>query len=367
MIPAVPQPDPIALPAPVWLLWVLLILTFTLHLLPMNFVLGGSIVGAVARAKGACGSTEDARLADWIAKAMPVAIASTVTLGVAALLFQQVLYGRLFFTSAILMGWFWLAVIPLLIVGYYGAYALAFSEQGPQVSRVWLALGLAGIFLAIGFIYSNNMSLMLRPFEFVARYQTDARGLHLAFGDGALAPRFLHMLLGAIAVSGLVVAAYGLSLTSRDPAFGTWAIRQGSLWFSTMTAGNLLVGFLWLAMLPRDGIWRFMGGDPGATMVLALGMVFGFSALVVVFMAGSAKEPGPLVRTGIVLLIATLVLMVLTRDHVRQAALETAGFQPVTWIVPQWGPIAAFATLALVAVATVAWMVKALATTRRSG
>ena len=29
MIPALPQPDPIALPAPIGLLWALLILTFT--------------------------------------------------------------------------------------------------------------------------------------------------------------------------------------------------------------------------------------------------------------------------------------------------------------------------------------------------
>lgn len=365
MIPAVPQPDPIALPAPLWLLWGLLVLTFTLHLLPMNFVLGGSIVGAVARVRGARGSAEDARLAAWIAKAMPVAIASAVTLGVAALLFQQVLYGRLFFTSAVLMGWFWLAVIPLLITGYYGAYALAFGGKAAAASGGWLAAAVAGLFLAIAFVYSNNMSLMLRPFEFVARYQADGRGLHLALGDPALWPRFLHMLVGAIAVSGLVVAGYGLKVRARDHAFGTWAIRRGSLWFSTMTAVNLLIGFIWLAMLPRESILRFMGANPGATVVLALGMMLGFGALVTVFMAGSAKDPAPLVGTGIGLVVATLVLMVLTRDHVRQAALETAGFQPVSWIVPQWGPIAVFFALLLAAIGTVVWMVAALARGRK--
>ena len=361
MIPAVPQPDPIALPAPIWLLWALLMLTFTLHLLPMNFVVGGSIVGAVARVRAARGSAEDARLAGWIARAMPIAIASAVTLGVAALLFEQVLYGRLFFTSAVLMGWFWLAVIPLLLAGYYGAYALAFGGKDPGVNTVWLATGIAGLFLAIAFVYSNNMSLMLRPFEFVARYQIDGRGLHLATGDAALVPRFLHMVLGATAVSGLVVAGYGLSVRTRDAAFGTWTIRRGGLWFSTMTGVNLLVGFFWLAMLPRESILRFMGANPGATVVLALGMMLGFGALVTVFMAGSARDPAPLVKTGIGLVVATLVLMVLTRDHVRRAALDTAGFQAVPWTVPQWGPIAVFAVLLVAAVAVVAWMVAALA------
>jgi len=366
MIPAVPQPDPIALPAPLWLLWGLLILTFTLHLLPMNFVLGGSIVGMVARLGGARGSADDARLAAWIAKAMPVAIASAVTLGVAALLFQQVLYGRLFFTSAVLMGWFWLAVIPLLITGYYGAYALAFGGQDAGVNARWLAAGIAGLFLAIAFVYSNNMSLMLRPFEFVARYQADGRGLHLATGDPALVPRFLHMVVGALAVTGLVVAGYGLTLRARDRAFGTWAVRRGSLWFSTMTAVNLLIGFIWLAMLPRDSILRFMGANPGATVVLALGMMLGFGALVTIFMAGSAKDPAPLVKAGIGLVVATLVLMVVTRDHVRQAALDTAGFQPASWIVPQWGPIVVFLVLLVAALAVVTWMVVALARGRKS-
>jgi len=357
MIPAVPQPDPIALPAPLWLLWGLLILTFTLHLVPMNFVVGGSIVGAVARVRGARGSAQDARLAAWIGKAMPVAIASAVTLGVAALLFEQVLYGRLFFTSAVLMGWFWLAVIPLLITGYYGAYALAFGGKDAGADRRWLAAGIAGIFLVIAFIYSNNMSLMLRPFEFIARYQADGRGLHLATGDAALIPRFLHMVLGAIAVSGLVVAGHGLTVRSHDAGYGNWALRHGSLWFSTMTAVNLLIGFIWLAMLPRESILRFMGANPGATAVLAFGMMLGFGALVTVFMAGSAKDPAPLVKAGIGLVVLTLVLMVLTRDHVRQAALETAGFQPTAWIVPQWGPIAVFLVLLLAAVGTVVWMV----------
>jgi len=54
-------------------------------------------------------------------------------LGVAPLLFLQVLYGRLFFTSSILMAGFWLAVVPLLIVAYYCAYVVAFRGQRTRV------------------------------------------------------------------------------------------------------------------------------------------------------------------------------------------------------------------------------------------
>ena len=52
MTPAIPLLDPIPLPAPAWLLSALLALTFTLHLIPMNLVLGGSILAVVARGRG---------------------------------------------------------------------------------------------------------------------------------------------------------------------------------------------------------------------------------------------------------------------------------------------------------------------------
>jgi hypothetical protein len=363
MISAIPQPDPLALPAPVWLLWGLLILTFTLHLLAMNLVLGGSIVGAFTRlaARRGGAGTGNARLAAWIAKAMPVLVATAVTLGVAALLFEQVLYGRLFFVSAALMAWFWFAVIPLLLVAYYGAYALAFRREALDARAVGLAFGIALLFALIGLVYTHNMSLMLRPFDFVALYRADPRGLHLAWQDPAVVPRFLHMLLGAVAVAGLGIMGHGLRVRTRDAAFGAWAIRRGALWFSVATAANLLAGFVWLAMLPRDTTLRFMGANPAATIVLALGMTLGLTALAVVFMAAAAERPVPLARTGIGLALATLVLMVLTRDAVRQAALDAAGFRPVAWVAPQWGPIAVFALLLVAAVATVAWMAVALA------
>ncbi len=363
MTPAIPQPDPLALPAPVWLLWGLLILTFTLHVIAMNLMLGGSIIGAftrlIARRGGPGGG--NARLAAWIARAMPVLVSAAVTLGVAALLFEQVLYGRLFFVSATLMAWFWFAVIPVLVVAYYGTYALAFRREALDARALALGFGTALLFVLIGLIYTHNMSLMLRPADFVALYRADPRGLHLAWQDPAVVPRFLHMLLGAVAVAGLGVVGHGLHALKRDAAYGGWAVRRGALWFAVPTAANLLVGFVWLAMLPREIMLRFMGTNPAPTLVLAIGMTLGLTALALVFMAAASERPAPLARTGIGLALATIVLMVLTRDYVRQAALDAAGFQPVAWVAPQWGPIAVFVVLLVAAIATVVWMVVALA------
>ncbi|UCF67703.1 MAG: hypothetical protein JSV80_18425 [Acidobacteriota bacterium] len=359
---AIPHPDPLPLPAPPGLIWMLLLLTFLLHLLPMNLVLGGSILAPLSRLRstGVRGA-HHRQLLKVLSKAMPSAVAAAITLGVAPLLLAQVLYGRLFFTSSILMAWFWLAVIPLLVIGYYGTYLIAFKGEALGSLRELTGWLVALVFLAIAFIYTNNMSLMLRPAEFVSRYHESGRGLQLNLGDPTLAPRFLHMLLGALAVSGMVVAIYGLLRRSRDAAFGAWAVRYGSLWFSVATAANLMVGVWWLIALPRESMLRFMGQNLLATISLGAGILFALGTLILTLLAVQAPRPERLAQGGVVTLLLTLIAMILVRDQVRQGALARAGFEPVAWIAPQWGPLVLFLLLLVGAIGTVVWMVVALA------
>ena len=148
-------------------LWTLLMLTFLLHIIPMNFVLGGSVIAFLGRYKGQADATSyPRRMAALIAGWMPVTVAATITFGVAPLLFIQVLYGRLLYTSSILMGWFWWLVIPILIIAYYTSYFLAFRENDNWKRLRLLAAFSSALFLVIGLIYTINMSLMLRPERF---------------------------------------------------------------------------------------------------------------------------------------------------------------------------------------------------------
>lgn len=362
MTPGWAAPDPLPVPAPIGLLRALLLLTFFLHVLPMNLVLGGSLIAAVARVYGRHGAhAHAAELARLWARALPVLFAATITLGVAALLFLQVLYGRVFFASSIVMAWAWFAVIPLLILAYYGAYLLALTGDTPRTWPVIAAAVVAILVATVAFIYSNNMSLMIRPAELVAQYRADARGMHLATGDPALLPRFLHMLVGAVAISGLAVALAGLSLRARTPEFGDWAVRRGSLWFVAATAVNIPVGFWWLSALPRPAIERLvLGGDAVAGLVLGAGIAAGLLAVALVL--GGVASPGParMVLGGTAAALASVACMVVTRDHVRRAALDAAGFTPAAWVVPPWGAIALFAVLLVVAAGLVVWMVRAV-------
>ena len=365
MIPAIPQPDPLALPAPAWLLWALLMLTFFLHLIPMNLVLGGSIVGAIARVRGRRGDRpQEAELAHLVVKAMPILISATVTLGVAALLFLQVLYGRAFFASAVVMGWWWLSVIGLLILTYYAAYLLAFREASLGAAATLLAWLVAAVAGLIALVYGNNMTMMLKPLELVARYAADGRGVQLNLLDPTLFPRHLHMVLGAIAVSGLAVAVAGVARRKHDAAFALWAVRYGAFYCGLATSVNIFAGLWWLAALPRDVLLQFMGRDLTAIGVLLAGILLTMTGAGLLVLAATGRRPALAVTASTLTLMAGVVMMLLTRDTVRRVSLELAGFQAVNWVAPQWGPIAIFGALLVGAVATVLWMTRALATAR---
>ncbi len=353
----IPHPDPIPMPTPFWLAWFLLLLTFFLHVIPMNLMFGGAVIGAILR-----GRREDpraARVAHWIARGLPATIAATVTIGVAPLLFAQVLFGRLLFTTSVLMGWFWFAVVPVLILGYYGAYLVSF--RGDRLGS-WLVpvswftvLSLA----YVGFMFASNMSLMLRPEWFAAMYRASAAGLHLDLADPVFWPRWLHMVAGSLAVGGLGVALLGFFRRGAEPGPSELAMRYGLRWFGVLTLVNVVPALWLLAVLPGPVRTRILGGSLAALAFLLVGALAGIIAAVLALRAAGAQDPAGGVPATVGSLLLALVFMVLNRDQVRRGFLEIAGYAPTKWVEPQWGPIVLFFVFLVATVVTVLWMVRA--------
>ena len=362
MTPVIPLADPLPPPAPQGLLWALLQLTFLLHLVAMNVVLGGSVLALHWRlSRRAEDAVHRAALLGFFARALPVAIAAAVTLGVAPLLFVQVLYGRLFFTSSILMAWLWLAVVPLVIVAYYGAYLLAFRGEALGSGARAVAGLVAALFAAVAFLYVTNVTRALRPDTFAEAHRADRRGLLLNLADSTFWPRYLHVLLGAVAVAALGAALYGVLRRAHDPGLAAWAIRRGTTVFGVATAANIFVGMLFLLAQPRPVLIRLVGGDGWAMTLLALGILLGIAAAGLGLLALGAKDPVRATWAQLGVVAATLVVMLLLRDQVRQLALRDAGFEHPGGVVAQWGPFAVFVVLFVAAVGTIGWMARALA------
>ncbi len=358
-----PSPDVLPLPAPVPLLHFLLLLTFFLHLLLMNCLLGGVLLTVWSRLRSRTPVDEHARLANQLGKLLPSLVAGTVTLGVAPLLFVQVLFGQFFFSSSVIMGWPWFAVIPILLLAYYGIYMQSFAGEKLGAWCLPLLVLTALLLAAVAFIYSNNTSLMLRPDRWPALYFANPRGTNWNTGEPMLVPRYLHMVLGATAVAGLFVAWLGRWKERSDPAQGAFLRRHGLTVFTWLTAVNIIAGLWFFLTLSQPVRKLMMGGSPVATLLFGLGVLLAVVLLGLVPRAKFTAGAGPLNQVTVLALL-TLVSMILLRDQVRAGYLAGI-YVPETFpLQPQYFNMTLFALLLAGGTVTVVWMLRKLARSR---
>jgi len=205
MTPAQLIPAPDTLQVPWGWFQFFLSLTGILHLLVMNCMLGWAVIAFINHMRGGGPALDKENR--FIGSKLPITIAFTVNLGVAPLLFLQVIYGHIMYATQILMAVWSLSIIILLIVGYYGAYIYDMRFEKLGSVRVILSGFVAFVLLAIAFITSVNMSFMVRP-EGWLDYFDNPEGLLLNLSDPTLVPRYLHFVLASIAVGYLVLALY---------------------------------------------------------------------------------------------------------------------------------------------------------------
>src|ERR1035438_321373 len=152
-----PSVDPIPLPAPIWLLKLLHVVTLALHFVAVEMLLGGLLLAVLLSLFR--GSPQSLVTARALARRLTVVMTYVINLGVPPLLFAQVLYGRAIYTSSVLMGAYWISVIPALILVYWLLYRFAAGLEAGK--KVWWMGLLAWIITGgIADIYTNNMTLM---------------------------------------------------------------------------------------------------------------------------------------------------------------------------------------------------------------
>jgi hypothetical protein len=350
-MPFFPAPDPAGLPAPIWLLKFLSVFTLTLHLLAMNLLVGGTALLALsARRRDADPVT--GRLFAYLARALPVTMSLTITIGIAPLLFVQVIYGQAFYASSVLMAWPWLTVIPLVMLAYYGLYACQFRPEwlGRHINAIAWVSGLC--ILAVGFLFANNWTLMLAPHAWHGLYNSGISGLHLNVGDRSLVPRFLHFIVGAFGVAGLGIIFLGRLRRREDAETADRMSAIGRRWFLTATGVEIVIGLWFLFALPAQVRSFFIGKSMLDSAALGAGILLALVALVVV-----RRSPGlAALATGL-----TVFLMVVVRHRVRQILLFPDIPVNSIEVNAQWGLLVLFVVALLAGLATVAWMVLAFA------
>ncbi len=302
-------PRALPVPAPVHLLEMLLLATFVVHILLMNTVLGGAIIALCGELFGGRDAASGAKN---LSKNMPANLALTVNFGVAPLLFTQVLFGQFLYTSCILSAWYWLAVVLLVIIAYYGLYLYDFKYAGLANLRPLVLAVSVLLLLDTAFIFVNVMSMAQTPADWTA-YFDDPGGRLLHLSDPTLWPRFLHFLTGSVAVGGLFTALLAQRARNKGQEDMRGQLVWGMRWFTSATIVQIGVGLWFFYSLPREIMTMMLGRSGIMTGLLLAGT--GMTLVSIYF--GFRKDP----KAAAGSVVLTVGIMAVLRHLVRLAYL----------------------------------------------
>ena len=259
---AFPAVDPIPLPAPVWLMKLLHIVTLSLHFVAVEMLIGGLLLAVILSLFGGAHAHVTARA---LAKRLTVVMTYVINLGVPPLLFAQVLYGRALYTSSVLIGLYWISLIGILTLTYWLLYR--FSARLDAGKSAWW-VGLTAWLLA-GFVaqmLSTNMTLMLRPEAWHAMYAASGAGAYLPTGDPTQFPRWLLMMTGGLFFGGLWMVYLGgrSTFTADEKNFvtgvgGKVAVVFGLVYLSAGLWAASVQPDVVKAGLHTDALYKFAG------------------------------------------------------------------------------------------------------------
>ncbi|MBI9070944.1 MAG: hypothetical protein JEY94_05065 [Melioribacteraceae bacterium] len=338
----IPSPDTI--PAPSWVFILLEQLLFLLHIIVINAALGGAIITLVKRFK--MKDEEYTALYKPAAVKLPILIALGINFAIPPLLFLQVVFGNLFYSSSVLMAVYWIMIIPLLVIAYYGFYIhSAKLTSSPRFSKAAIACSIL-IMLYIGLMLVTNNSLMVQPEKWSAYFENRG-GTILNFSDPAIFPRYLHFITASIAVGSLFFAfIYKFKKHENSEVL----IKNSLKIFAIATSFQVLVGTWYLLAIPSEFIPNFMGKDIVSSLVLLIGFLFGIISIIVAFKGNF--------NLTIITLFITMVAMITTRHNLRMMYLEDNFTLNQLILVPQYGVLALFLFVLLLGLVAIGYMLK---------
>ena len=336
----------------------LLYLTYYLHLLGTGVMFGGAAVAALGHFKGKT-DPKWQRLGGDMSKILPFSIAFTVNLGVAPLLFLQVLYGNFFYSASILVGIPWLLLILVLIAGYYMAYWVVFRKGAGVKSKRVVSLLVVVLLTWIAFMLVNVNTLMMTPGKWRGMYQSAMNGMNLNLGELTLFPRLIMYLFMFMAIGGAFVALFYKLRPNGGDETSTLGTRLGDLvsgYFSLLLAP----AFLLVVFLQPPAIKEYFLGGSLLWTLLVIAAALGFLAAGYLFFRRKVMGASGL-------LAVLLVLFVFIRNHIRDLYLQP--FQEAfssLGDITQYGIMMLFFLVLVLGLAVVAWILWKVARERQT-
>ncbi len=357
-----PAVDPIPLPAPIWLFKALHIVTLSLHFVAMQVLVGGLLIAVLLNLLGRSDSSRTA--ASAIARRLTIVMTYVINLGVPPLLFAQVLYGRAIYTSSVVIGLRWIAVVPALILAYWLLYR--FSAGLEAGKRVWWMGLIAWIIIgSIAHIYSTNMTVMLRPEVWQQMYSASPLGALLPLADPTTIPRFLLILIIGFVAAGLWMIYLSGRKTFSDLDGKYLAALGGRIAAVAVIVQMIAACIVYRAQpavvqagLNSHMLYKIAGfGWLGLTIVLLLFVVIvAFAKPISAFSSWLA----------VLLAVLPIALMTIYRDGIRDLTLLNKGYD--VWqrtVVTNWSVVGIFLAVFVAGLITIGWLISVAARATR--
>ncbi len=265
--------DPMGVPFYPQVFRILLVVTFALHIIFVNFVIGGSFMSVYAYFRHGAFYKN---LSKAFAKATTINLSLAIVLGVAPLLFTQVIYDPFWYTSNVLSASWMIGIVFVLMTAFAFAYLFYLkSSTGRRHIALWGIFSFILIILAAVIMHAVSYQA-LQPGKWLAWYMNnnsvDLYGAHL---HAFQLPRFLHFIVASFALTGVFMMLYAWYFWERedmDRKYLAWAGKMGARMAVDFTVLQMGVGVWWMLSLPATfhfyTNYMFLTGVPFAVVLL---------------------------------------------------------------------------------------------------
>ncbi|MBI4514224.1 MAG: hypothetical protein HY699_00185 [Deltaproteobacteria bacterium] len=339
------------------------VLTLVIHVLFMNYVLAGTAYLAVVTlfTGGAAAARERSTTALVLRDWMPFALSAAITAGVAPLLFVQILYQRQFYSANLLLFHRWMAMLPVLIVGFYLLYLLKSRRIGEWAAAARAALGGGAwlCFVFAGYSWTENHLLSTHERVWAGFYASGAQ----IYRSPELLPRLAVWFVGAIPTLAVLVA-WQLWLRQRA---GRRLPHAELSRLALLAVGGLVLsaacgGLYYLTM--EEAARRQLTGALASPYLVAA--VFGLVLQVVAWVAQWRRPWVSVVWLGVASIgvLITVVGVTVVREAIRLSAVDIGALYEQHARAAAVGGLPVFLVCFVINAALIAWCI-ALAQGRR--
>ncbi|UQB42968.1 hypothetical protein JX580_03500 [Thiomicrospira microaerophila] len=233
------------------------VLTFAMHIFFVQLMLG---TGAITAYGAFSNNPYWQRLASAMLEIAKVSVSVAIVIGVAPLLFVQVVYDPQWYTANVLSARWVIGFIVIMIMAYWLMYYYYFRNgkfgQGADKPKArWSIIASLAIFLLAGWIMHSLTSQMLHPELWQQWYMPngamDTTGSQLHANNPW---RFAFFILIAIPVAGAMMVAYRRFKSVRedaDHAYLNWTAELGKKWLKVGSLLVLIPYLGWMVTLPE--------------------------------------------------------------------------------------------------------------------